>query len=461
MKFFFLASFLFTFCGVPVHAGGTLRVHPKNHRYFTDDSGRAIYLAGHQWFNDLQHNAWNHHPDHSWEDAVALMQRHGMNYLRSWTIWSVGTEADGGSSPLMPFKRTGPGEASDGKPKFNLHQFDPAYFDRLKEHLRIAQQNNIYISVMLFEVYGFMSRGDFWAGNIFRGANNVNGIDVDVNRDGEGLEFFYSRDPKLVAIQQDYVRHVIDTVNEFDNVFFEIANELGAREWQVAMVQFIQEYERGQPKQHLVYLSPGGRNQFGRWAPMSRSDLLESPADLFAVTRWEPRYRGDPPVQPATKPVFMDMDHIAATDNDGDNDWNNNPATPWKLFLRGYHQCLYDQDYWKPGAHSQQWERTRSSIGATVKLANRVDLANMHPRPELSTTGYCLAHPGNEYLVFSADAVPFTVEGLDASAEYDVSWSDTAGTQVGKSIVVTVSSARHRFRPPQEEVVLYLKPRRQ
>ena len=41
-------------------AGGVLRVHPDNPRYFSDGTEKAIYLAGHQWFNDLQHHAWNH-----------------------------------------------------------------------------------------------------------------------------------------------------------------------------------------------------------------------------------------------------------------------------------------------------------------------------------------------------------------------------------------------------------------
>lgn len=31
---------------------GLLRVHPANPIYLTDNSGKAIYLAGHQIFND-------------------------------------------------------------------------------------------------------------------------------------------------------------------------------------------------------------------------------------------------------------------------------------------------------------------------------------------------------------------------------------------------------------------------
>jgi len=43
----------------PALAEGLLRVHPENSRYFTDDSGQAIYLAGHQSFVDVQDNSFN------------------------------------------------------------------------------------------------------------------------------------------------------------------------------------------------------------------------------------------------------------------------------------------------------------------------------------------------------------------------------------------------------------------
>jgi hypothetical protein len=41
------------------NASGLLRVNPQNPRYFTDDSGRAIYLGGNQIFGDLQDYGWS------------------------------------------------------------------------------------------------------------------------------------------------------------------------------------------------------------------------------------------------------------------------------------------------------------------------------------------------------------------------------------------------------------------
>jgi hypothetical protein len=47
------------FLYMSVGYAGTLRVHPRNPRYFTDGSGKAIYLGGHQIFVDLQDNSFN------------------------------------------------------------------------------------------------------------------------------------------------------------------------------------------------------------------------------------------------------------------------------------------------------------------------------------------------------------------------------------------------------------------
>ena len=35
----------------------------------------------------------------------------------------------------QPWPRTGPGDATDGKPRFDLDQFDPAFFDRLRDRV--------------------------------------------------------------------------------------------------------------------------------------------------------------------------------------------------------------------------------------------------------------------------------------------------------------------------------------
>lgn len=461
MRTFTLTLFC-ALCG-EASADGLLRVHPDNPRYFTDDSGRAIHLAGHQWFNDLQSSAWDHADNVDWDEYLEFLGERRMNYLRNWIIWSTGKPGDDVASPLMPFARTGPGTALDGGPKFDLTRFDQAFFDRLAVQTAAAEEQGVYISVMLFEVYGFLAMdGTYpennWGGNMFHGPNNINGIEVDTDGNGQGMEFFYTDDPEILRIQREYVRKVVETIAPRDNVLLEVANELHAPDWQRNVVRWIREAESGTGRRHLMYLSPGGRNRRGRWSPLPKPFYFEGPADVTAVTRsWDRRYFGDPPVEEAGRPLFMDMDHVAATLNEGDNEWNNDPATPWNLFTRGYHVCLYDSDYWKPGEHRDTWDRTRRSCGATAALAQRVDLAPLSPRPDLASTGYCLAEAGREYVILTTDREPVEVRGLQRGQTCELEWLPLTGGDPLSRTTAVIDSESASFVPPRANVVLHLR----
>ena len=51
----------------------------------------------------------------------------------------------------QPWARTGSGEATDGKPKFDLETFDEEFFDRLRGRVTAAGDRGMYVDVMLFE----------------------------------------------------------------------------------------------------------------------------------------------------------------------------------------------------------------------------------------------------------------------------------------------------------------------
>jgi len=66
----------------------------------------------------------------------------------------------------MPYLRPGPDAALDGKPKFDLSQFNPAYFDRMRQHVMQAGQRGIYVAIMLFDGWSIedkdMGNGNPW-----------------------------------------------------------------------------------------------------------------------------------------------------------------------------------------------------------------------------------------------------------------------------------------------------------
>ena len=147
-------------------AVGPLMVSKTNPRYFTRASGNkadreAIYLTGSHIWNNFQDGmgpgadcAETPEP-FDYDAYLRFLKEHGQNFIRLWRWEQFKSQAAGGNYHLcmapQPWPRTGPGTAKDGKPKFDLDSFDPAYFDRLRKRIIAAGDQGIYVAVMLFD----------------------------------------------------------------------------------------------------------------------------------------------------------------------------------------------------------------------------------------------------------------------------------------------------------------------
>jgi len=168
-------------------AMGPLVVHPRNPRYFQNSAtGELVVLTGsHTWPNLVDMGPSD--PPEAFDFAAQLdwMTTLNHNFMRLWT-WEL---ADWDTKPLrdgrlhivapQPYARTGPGEALDGKPRFDLTQFDSEYFRRLRDRVEAAREQGIYTAVMLFEGWGLQFSPDAWEAHPFHPKNNINGIDGD------------------------------------------------------------------------------------------------------------------------------------------------------------------------------------------------------------------------------------------------------------------------------------------
>jgi hypothetical protein len=430
------------------NAIGPLRVHPANPRYFTDGSGRAVYLTGSHTWDNLQDLGFTDPPPvFDYAGYLDFLSRHHHNFMRMWR-WELPewTERDGRVRYCTPhpWKRAGPGGALDGKPRFDLHQLDPAYFRRLRSRVKAARDRGIYVSIMLFE--GWDLRFASWTHHPFHAPNNVQAIEGDANGDGKGTEFQTLENPTITSIQEAYVRTVVDTVNDLDNVLYEISNESGLETtaWQYHMIRYVKEYERRKPRQH-----PVGMTSIG-YGVDEGDRLFHSPADWISPNPQAGDYRADPPASPGTKVILIDTDHLWGVG--GDRAW------VWKSFLRGLNPI------WMDPYHSPTWdplpanaEDVRRNLGYTWRYAQKMDLAAMTPRNEISSTGYCLANPGKEYLVYLPGGGEATVDLSAARGSLAVEWMNLAdGTATAAGRVI--GGARRAFRAPfAGDAVLYLR----
>lgn len=433
-------------------AAGPLRVCPENPRYFADPAGRPVYLSGaHTWPNLKDMGAADPPKPFDYDGYLDFLTARNHNFIRLWT-WELFRHIDAEGSTVyaapFPWPRTGPGEALDGKPRFDLSRFDEAYFDRLRTRVRAAGEKGMYVSVMLFEGWGLQFAGEAWQGHPFNRSNNINGIDGDPDGDGKGLEVHTLAAPAITRIQEAYVRKVVDAVNDLDNVLYEISNEAGpySTEWQYHMIRFVKEYERTKPKQHPVGMTfqyEGGSNQA----------LFDSPADWISPNP-EGGYTDDPPAADGRKVILADTDHL----------WGigGNQAWVWKTFCRGmnplfmdpyHHETFYRDD---TGMLDPQWDPIRNSLGYTRRFAGRMDLSKARPAGELASTRYCLAYPGHQYLVFLPEGGSVTVDLSGGRGEFAAEWFSPSS---GETVAAAPASggAEQAFTAPfLGEAVLYL-----
>jgi hypothetical protein len=147
------------------------------------------------------------------------------------------------------------------------------------------------------------------------------------------------------------------------------------------------------------------------------------------------------------------MDHIAA----GEDLLKSDHTFAWKAFTRGYHFNLYDLPFEEPQAESAAWEIARKNAGAIGTFANKkfADLSKMHPQSGLSSTGYALANPGSEYLIYQSGSGSFSVN-LQAGT-YNYEWYNPSTASSAASGSVTAPGGYQSFTPPfKGDAVLYL-----
>jgi len=455
----------------------------KNPNYFEDASGKPLILCGSQTWNTLQD--WGAdsvvRPPLDFDAFVRFLKAHGHNFTLLWFTELPAfrglptTESKPPDFTVSPFpwKRTGPGLATDGKSKFDLTKFDQAFFDRLRRRVSALNDAGIYAGVYVFTaefVLRFRFAND---GYPFSGPNNVNGID-DGYRGGPaetGLASFSMTEPNATTDLQDaYVKKIIDTLNDMPNVLWLVSEEAppASTWWNSHMISVIRDYEAKKPAQHPI--------GYAAVANIKDSTIYNSDADWVA-----PAARTSPQTscgtgKPACKVNVNDSDHSYF------GMWNDTPqqnrAYAWGNFLNG-NQVLFMDPYLvyyprqrrnlcpdpvhgicnKP---DQRWENFRDNLGYILKYSRKLDLARVTPMSDLCSTKFCLAQTsatGAEYLIYAPAGGPFTVDlsAMSKSRTLAVEWFNPATGRMTSQASIAAGSSAQPFEPPfSGDAVLYL-----
>lgn len=414
-----------------------LRQSASNGRYFATPAGRIRYLNGGYEGSEFQDYAFDGSTTSDFRTALDILSQNNGNLLRFWTSESGRSNVGLKGAMQMPWVRSDICCAADGGNKFDLSRFDVGalaspdlnsihYFERMRARVIAARAEGVYVSIMLWHSFGWENglriRGHrSWDAHPFNSRNNMNGVNGDVNNDGQGLELG-SLGQAFTPYQEAYVRRVLDTMGDLDNVLYEICNECydspETNAWQQYFIEFIKRYEAARFYRHPVGMT--SLQNFNNRVP------AESGADF--VSPGGPTYEQAPPVTAPNKVSILDMDHMVPCTGSNDPQW------PWKAFTRGHNLWyIYCQRYGRPNAS----EKTiLARIGQTGVYANRMDLATSIPETDaaLCSSRYCLIGP-DFVLGFVPEGGSITLD-LREEGTWSVEWFDpgNGNTTVGDSV---------------------------
>src|SRR6266567_454860 len=255
---------------------GPLKQSTVNTRYFVDPAGNAVFLSGSHTWNDVQDTSQSSSPAaFPFANYVNMLKADGQNATILWRK-DMPRECGWNSSTWnlqpQPWLRSTTSGASDGGNKFDLTQFNQQFFDRMHTEALTLQQNGIYAIVELFDASNVSSyrcgttppTGD---GYPLTGVNNINpGVDDGYVSGSGGEGSFIMQTNNAVSNAEDaYVKKMLDTMNDLQNVVYELAEEQPIETstfWIPHMYGLIKTYEAGgtwegtpypgKPLQHLV-----------------------------------------------------------------------------------------------------------------------------------------------------------------------------------------------------------------
>ncbi len=161
------------------------------------------------------------------------------------------TLAPGKDKFICPWARSNePGYANGGN-KFDLNQWDSAYFSRLKDFIREAGKRNIVVELDLFSNFYDTLQ---WKLSPLYVQNNIN----QVGNIEDHKEILSLRHPEILDIQEKMVRKIINELKGLDNLYYEVCNEpyfgdtAELKEWEQHMISVIADAEKTFANKHLI-----------------------------------------------------------------------------------------------------------------------------------------------------------------------------------------------------------------
>lgn len=230
-----------------------ISLHPQNPHYFLYKEEPTVLITS------AEHYGAVINLDFDYITYLQTLAADGLNMTRVFTgpyVEPIGafkiegnTLAPAPEGFICPWIRSETPGYKNGGNKFDLTQWDPDYFERLRNFMSEAEKKGVIVELTLFcPFYG----DEQWDLSPMNPANHINGYGP------QDRTHVYTLDKSegLLAIQENLVRKLVDELRDYNNLIYEICNEpyFGGVTipWQQHIASLIAEEEKEFPHQHLI-----------------------------------------------------------------------------------------------------------------------------------------------------------------------------------------------------------------
>ncbi len=230
-----------------------LALHPDNPHYFLFRGKPTILITSAEHYGAVLNLDFDYEPylDELKANKLNLTRTFTGAYVEPQGAFNIAenTLAPAPGRFIAPWARTAtPGSADIGN-KFDLAQWNEAYFKRLKDFLTQARKRGVVVELNLFCPFYEETQ---WRLSPQNAENNVNGIGAVARTNVYTLD----KHGGLLPVHEALTRKIVRELNGFDNLYYEICNEpyFGGvtLEWQHRIADVIAETEKAMRNQHLI-----------------------------------------------------------------------------------------------------------------------------------------------------------------------------------------------------------------
>jgi hypothetical protein len=237
-------------------SGENIRLHPQNGHYFEFRGKPVVLMGSTEQYASLMNLDFDfiRYLDEVRACGLNLTRvftgayRHYPGFMVEDTPLNVSQERF-----IAPWARSNVPGASAGGNKFDLTQWDPAYFHRLHQFVSAAGERGIVVEITLFcPFYSVILTGDkerLWNVSPMKASNHINGVGA-----GNG-DSCYQVNSNLLPFHKALARKFTEELQSYDNIIYEVANEpyygMGPG-WENQIIGELVAAEAALPKKHLI-----------------------------------------------------------------------------------------------------------------------------------------------------------------------------------------------------------------